>query len=311
MTSSLHQNELTLDAGLVSELIGKHVPGLAHLGITPLRSRGSSNFNYHLGNDLLIRLPRLHGGGQSITKEYRWGQWVGAHLSLDTPEFIEIFPASEAFPESWAILRWMPGMQPEITPHTSVRSDRLVQGLTELLRTLRTIDIPPEASADAQLHEMYRGHTLFSFDEAMRRHLAECRGLKDLELDLDLALEIWQHAVTEEQKSDQNKPQRWFHGDIVAENLLMQDAKLSGLLDFGGLGIGDPAIDLHGTWELFNASERAQLKDALSIGDLEWTRARAWALAVALMTLPYYWSTLPERIASRLRIAQAVIDEWR
>jgi hypothetical protein len=36
----------------------------------------------------------------------------------------------------------------------------------------------------------------------------------------------------------------WIHGDLDARNLLVEDGRLSGVVDFGGLGVGDPACDV-------------------------------------------------------------------
>ncbi|HIL85438.1 MAG TPA: hypothetical protein EYG52_18250 [Pseudomonadales bacterium] len=54
---------------------------------------------------------------------------------------------------------------------------------------------------------------------------------------------------------------------------------------------------------------RQVFRQQLDIGDAEWMRGRAWALAIALMTFPYYWDTMPGRIKSRLALAQSVITD--
>ncbi len=89
----------------------------------------------------------------------------------------------------------------------------------------------------------------------------------------------------------------------------MRDGQLTGLLDFGGLGIGDPTVDLHGAWELFEPDARAAFRSRLDVDDATWLRAKAWALAIALMTFSYYWQTMPGRIESRLVMARAVLAD--
>ena len=89
----------------------------------------------------------------------------------------------------------------------------------------------------------------------------------------------------------------------------MQNNQLTSVLDFGALGIGDPTIDLHGAWELFDPATRDLFRKKIGASDAEWARGRAWALAVSLMTFPYYWHTMPNRIRDRLAMARAVLAE--
>ncbi len=102
---------------------------------------------------------------------------------------------------------------------------------------------------------------------------------------------------------------RWYHGDLLAENLLVRDGRLAALLDFGGLSVGDPTIDLVVAWELLDTSSRDVFRQAVGVDDDTWQRGRAWALALALMTFPYYWRTMPDRCASRLAMARSVLAD--
>jgi aminoglycoside phosphotransferase (APT) family kinase protein len=101
---------------------------------------------------------------------------------------------------------------------------------------------------------------------------------------------------------------RWFHGDVVAENLLVRGGRLAALLDFGGLAVGDPVVDLVVAWELLDPEARRTFRDAMGVDESRWAVARGWALALAVMTFPYYWTTMPERCANRLAMARAVLD---
>jgi hypothetical protein len=62
-------------------------------------------------------------------------------------------------------------------------------------------------------------------------------------------------------------------------------------------------------WELLDSQERALFRAEVGVDDRSWLLGRAWALAIALMTLPYYWRTMPERSTGRLSLAhQALLD---
>ena len=43
----------------------------------------------------------------------------------------------------------------------------------------------------------------------------------------------------------------WVHGDLLPGNLLVVDGRLSAVIDFGVLTVGDPACDLLPAWNLF------------------------------------------------------------
>ena len=88
-----------------------------------------------------------------------------------------------------------------------------------------------------------------------------------------------------------------------------EQGRLTGLLDFGGLGLGDPTVDLHGCWEVLDAEGREIVRTRLAVDDDEWLRGRAWALAIAIMTFPYYWLTMRGRVHDRLVMARAVLAD--
>jgi aminoglycoside phosphotransferase (APT) family kinase protein len=85
----------------------------------------------------------------------------------------------------------------------------------------------------------------------------------------------------------------WFHGDLHSGNLLSHRGQLTAVIDFGGCGIGDPAIDAIAAWWLFSDGSRGVFRQASQFDDDTWARGRGWALSVALIALPYYVDTNP------------------
>jgi aminoglycoside phosphotransferase (APT) family kinase protein len=83
-------------------------------------------------------------------------------------------------------------------------------------------------------------------------------------------------------------PPQWMHADLDSRNLLARDGRLSGLVDFGGLGVGDPACDVGPAWKLFSGESRRVFRDALEVDDAMWARARGHTVAQACMALSYY-----------------------
>jgi aminoglycoside phosphotransferase (APT) family kinase protein len=99
------------------------------------------------------------------------------------------------------------------------------------------------------------------------------------------------------------------HGDIKQGNLLAVDGRISAVIDWGGLGAGDPAVDLIVAWNLLDASTRRVFRAELGVDDATWARGRGWALSVALVELPYYWDTNPVMIAEAQRVLAELIAD--
>ena len=76
-------------------------------------------------------------------------------------------------------------------------------------------------------------------------------------------------------------------------NLLVRDGRLTGVIDWGSLGVGDPAVDLIPAWGALPADARDGFRAALGVDEATWTRGRGWALSIGLVALPYYVETNP------------------
>jgi aminoglycoside phosphotransferase (APT) family kinase protein len=83
------------------------------------------------------------------------------------------------------------------------------------------------------------------------------------------------------------------HGDLIPGNVLVSEGRLTGILDVGGLGPADPALDLVGAWHLLDHDRRKLLRDDLGCDDLEWERGKAWAFQQAMGAIWYYIETNP------------------
>jgi aminoglycoside phosphotransferase (APT) family kinase protein len=85
----------------------------------------------------------------------------------------------------------------------------------------------------------------------------------------------------------------WLHGDLLPGNLIVRDRRLVAVIDFGALGIGDPAVDLQPAWKLFDAPARAVFREAMGLDDDAWERGRGWSLSLSVVGLEYYWDRMP------------------
>ena len=84
--------------------------------------------------------------------------------------------------------------------------------------------------------------------------------------------------------------------------------ELSGVIDWGGLVAGDPAVELMVAWNLFDVDSRSAYRDALGfVDDAMWLRGRAWAASAAIQALPYYRDTNPDIVARSWRVVGEVL----
>jgi aminoglycoside phosphotransferase (APT) family kinase protein len=309
MTRALHSDEIAIDVELVRILVARAMPGYAGAPVRRLASSGSTNALFRLGDELLVRLPRQPGGSVTISKEATWLPVLGPMLPVPVPEVVAVFEPDVDYPEHWSVVRWMDGAHPEVvdpgTPAEPRRAD-LAKGLAAVLDALREAEVPTGAVTNPQLHS-YRGEPLATMDQATRENIERCRALQDFELDLDAAEQVWAEAMRLPGAADRATP-RWYHGDLAAENLLMRDGALSAVLDFGGLSVGDPTVDLVVAWEVLDPPARELFRQQVGVDDATWLRGRAWALSITLM-IWYYWTTMPERRARCMAVGRNVLAD--
>lgn len=172
--------------------------------------------------------------------------------------------------------------------------------LAQFVSALHGIDATGGPGPDQ--YNSFRGVPLARRDPAVRNALAALSGTVDVEA----ATEVWEASLRA--PVWQGQPV-WLHGDIHAGNLLVDGGRLSAVIDFGCLGVGDPACDLMVAWNLLTDESRAVLRVALDVDDATWARGRGWALSMALIALPYYRDTNPVIVAASNRTLAEVLAE--
>lgn len=304
---TVHHGEIGISESMVRSLVDQAFPQYTNRSLQQLRAPGSSNSLFRLGDDLLVRLPRQPGGSQAIAKEARWVRHISPAVPVPVPDVLAVGEPGFGYPESWSIVAWIDGDVPAVPAQPGWSTADLARDLAGVLHAMSGIPVPAGALADAALVS-YRAEPLAGMDETTRHNLVQCRTLRGLDLDLDACKRVWADAMNLPDVTGVVSP-RWLHGDLLAENLLVHNGRLAAVLDFGGLAVGDPTVDLVVAWELLDPTAREIFRSTLQVSESTWLRGRAWALAIALMTFPYYWQTMPERCTNRLVMARSVLAD--
>ena len=101
----------------------------------------------------------------------------------------------------------------------------------------------------------------------------------------------------------------WRHCDLLPPNLLVRRGRLAAVIDFGGVGVGDPAADVIAAWSVFGAGGARCSATRSPSMTRRWARA-ALALHQALLIILYYPETNPEFVAMAMRtVAEVLADQ--
>ncbi|MEV2214005.1 aminoglycoside phosphotransferase family protein [Streptomyces sp. NPDC050997] len=289
----MREGEADIDVPLVRRLIAEQFPRWAGLPVERLESSGTENAMFRLGADLVVRLPRHPGAVEDVRHEQRWLPRLGPRLPFATPEPLALGGPGTGFAWPWSVYRWLEGGNPVVGALTE--PELLAKDLAAFVGALRRID--PDGGPPG-----YRGAPLAARDEEMRAALAQLEG----RVDTAAVTARWEEALRAPEYAG---PPVWAHGDLMAGNLLVTGGRLTGVIDFGTVGVGDPAVDLITAWCLLPATARGLFREAVDVDEAEWARGRGWALSIAAIALPYYWHTNPPVAENSRHVIGEVLAE--
>ena len=293
----MHNKNLIINKELVQHLVATQFPQWKDLLIRPVNPSGWDNRTFRIGEHMLVRMPTAEEYAAQVAKEHLWLPKLAPLLSLTIPTPLALGQLTDTYPWNWSIYNWLKGESATSANITNL-SD-FAFSLAQFLISLHHID-----TTDGPLpgpHNFYRGGTLMTYDAETRQAIA---ALED-KIDTNAATRIWKAALA----TSWHQSPVWVHGDISVGNLLVQDGKLSSVIDFGMLAVGDPACDLVITWTLFKGESRKQFKKALPYDDGTWDRARAWALWKALIVAAGFSGTNATESTQSLLTLDEILSE--
>jgi aminoglycoside phosphotransferase (APT) family kinase protein len=284
---------LTVDTETVSRLVGEQFPEWSGRSVAPVRNPGWDNLTFRLGDDMLVRLPSAAEYALAVEKEHHWLPELAGHLPVPVPVPLGLGAPGAGYPFPWSVYAWIPGEAADTSEVTDPAG--LAEDVTDFLEALQGVDAT--GGPQPGVHNWFRGGPLRTFDSTARGAIAE---LGD-HLDADLAVAAWDDALA----ARWDGVDVWFHGDMAPGNLLLDEGRLTAVIDFGTCGVGDPSCDLAIAWTLLDRPGREGLRRRLDVDDSTWARGRGWAL---WKTLSQWAAAAEEGDAAAAAEARGIVD---
>lgn len=291
----MHAGEVPTDPALLRRLLAAQFPQWVELPVGPVESSGTDHDIYRLGEHLAARLPRIGWAAGQAVKEAAWLPRLAPSLPLAVPAPVGLGRPQDGYPFPWSVQQWLPGEPAHGTLQDLGEAAAALAGFVRALGGAETAGAPEREPGG-------RGGPLAEQDEGVRRAVAE---LGD-RVDGDAVLRSWHESLAAPGWAG---PDVWVHGDLLPGNLLVRSGRLSAVIDFGGLGVGDPSCDLLPAWNLFDGDSRRVFLAAVGADEAARLRGRGWALSQAVIALPYYWDTNPGIVGQAMHALGEVLAD--
>jgi aminoglycoside phosphotransferase (APT) family kinase protein len=279
---TMHPDQLVVTLDVARRLIEEQFPHLVHQPLRRLPQHGTVHQLVRVGDDLVARFPLVPGEveevRQWVRREAAAARELVGRLRVPTPEPVGLGEPGHGYPLPWSLHTWLPGTP--ATPRSVAASEGFADDLADLLLDLRAVDTRgrtfdrPGRGGDLRAHDAW---------------VAQCLARSEQLLDVPRLRTLWARV----RALPRTAPDVMTHGDLTPSNLLVDRGRLVGVIDVGGFGPADPALDLVAGWHLLDGPARQRLRARLGSDDLEWDRGRAWALEQALGLVWYYERTNP------------------
>jgi aminoglycoside phosphotransferase (APT) family kinase protein len=294
----MHENQLAVSVQTVQALVGEQFPAWRGLPISAVRASGTVNAIFRIGERLAARFPLQPDAAavvrSGLEREASAARELAGRTRFRTPEPVALGEPGPGYPLPWSVQTWLPGVT-ATEDDPGEESTGFAHDLAEFVAGVRQID-----TGGATFSGSGRGGDLRAHDAWMETCFARSGPL----LDVPRLRRMWQELRDLPRGPGADVMS---HGDLIPGNVLVSGGRLAGILDVGGLGPADPALDLVAAWHLLGTGPRLVFRADLGSSDLDWARGQAWALEQAMGLVWYYaesnpaMSQLGRRTLSRLQ----------
>lgn len=298
----IHDDEVRATAEQVRRLVADQCPQWAGPPVTPLPAEleGTDRVLFRIGDTLAARMPKIAWAVDQADSDARWLPLLAPRLPARVPVPLHRGAPGAGYPWPWTVVPWIAGSTPARLGCDDVELARQLAAFVVALHRVDPVGGPRKPPGS-------RGSALRHADDGVRRVLPRLAGHDDgfavaaaeAAWDVCLAAPAW------------DGPEVWIHGDLQPGNLITDGSRLVAVIDFGALGVGDPAPDVSPALWTFTGAARDTYRQAVGYDDATWRRACGWALAPSLTGIDYYRHSFPRMAEHGRRMVRAVIAELR
>ena len=281
--SNVWAADITLDAALAHELIARQFPALAAAPLEPL-GVGWDNTAYRVGADTVFRFPRRQSAATLLERESRILPLLAPHLPAPIPAPRFVGTPTPTFPYPFVGYPFLPGALASDVPLPDEARAALAAPLGAFLRALHGIAIDAATRAWAPGDEIARTDSVGRAPMVIARLRGNAAMLGESEITRLVAL-VERLATTPPWAASP----RWVHGDLYPRHLLLDGARrFVGVIDWGDVHLGDPALDLSLAWTFLPFAAHAAFRDSYGpIDAATWDRARFRAIHYGALLAEY------------------------
>lgn len=295
----MHESQLEVCAEVAARLIADQFPELAAMPIRAVDTSATVNKVFRVGERLTARFPLIGDDPGQVrdvltSEAAAVGEFAGVS-PVPSPEPVALGEPGPGYPLAWCVQTWVPGS--DATVIDPAGSIRFAVDLAALLTRLRAVD-----TAGRSFSGNGRGGHLPDHDEWLERCFTESEGL----LDVPRLRAMWDELRTLPSVDDDVM----CHGDLIPPNVLVHEGRLAGVLDTGGFGAADPAVDLVAVWHLLDARQREIVRAKLRCTRMQWRRGMAWAFQQAMGLVWYYAQSNPVMSRWGRRTLNRLVAAW-
>lgn len=279
----MHDDDVPLSRHDAASMIRRQFPEFASEPIAVRNGAGTTNYVFQIGEHYAARFPRrlTHPDICLETLRTEAGAMtdLNRHCSVRTPTPYAIGTPSDAYPMPWSIQSWITG---EVaTPYGQASSASFTQDLANLILSLHAADTQGRPFCGQG-----RGGSLTDHDGWMEHCFSQSETL----LNVPRLRQMWSWLRTLPDPGSLVMS----HKDLIPANVLIADERLVGVLDGGGFGPADPALDLVAGWHMLDTQNRDMFRQYLGCDDVDWLRGAAWAFQQAMGLVWYYQRSNPD-----------------
>lgn len=297
--SNMSHKKMSIDIALVRHLVDSQFPEFNKLPIIPVRQSGWDNKTFHLGNNMLVRMPSAEPYADQVKKEQHWLPKLAPHLPYVIPSPLRLGKPTDEYPWHWSVYNYISG-----TTAAQGKINDISDFAKDLARFLLALEkINPNEGPSPGWHSFFRGGSIAQFDSQTQQAFS----ILEDKIDIHTARNIWSKALA----SSWPESPVWVHGDVTESNILVENGKLKAVIDFGILTTGDPACDLAIAWTMFDENSRKVFRNALPFDKDTWIRGQAWSLWKATVISAGLMDAGATETAQTNRVIHEILTDYK